>query len=99
MAAAKKSATKSVMPILEAQIRTAAFLAQENLSNIKFLKLIDLQLANGASVFLDKRGIYTNHQAHYAEVYSKCTERYYCCSYQEQFISGTNGKWKFRHCL
>ena len=63
MAAAKKCATKSVMPILEAQIRTAAFLAQENLSNRKFLKLIDLQLANGASVFLDKKGIYTNHQA------------------------------------
>ena len=39
MAAAKKNATKSVMPILEAQIKTAAFLAQENLSNIKFLKL------------------------------------------------------------
>ena len=63
MAAAKKCATKSVMPILDAQIRTAAFLAEQNLPNRKFLKLIDLQLANGASVFLDKKGIYTNHQA------------------------------------
>ena len=63
MAAAKKCATKSAMPILDAQIRTAAFLAEQNLPNRKFLKLIDLQLANGASVFLNKKGIYTNHQA------------------------------------
>ena len=63
MAAAKKCAHKSVKPILEAQMRTAAVIAEENMANRKFLKLIDLQLSNGASVFLDKKGIYTNHQA------------------------------------
>ena len=60
---AQKCATKAVLPILDAQIRTAAFLAEENLPNRKFHKLIDMQFANGASVFLDKKGIYTNHQA------------------------------------
>ena len=39
MAAAQKCATKSVLPILDAQICTAAFLAEENLPNKKFLKI------------------------------------------------------------
>ena len=63
MEAAQKCATKSVLPVLEAQIQTAMWLAEENLPNRKFLKLIDLQLANGASAFSNKKGIYTNHQA------------------------------------
>ena len=57
MEAAQKCATKSVLPVLEAQIQTAMWLAEENLPNRKFLKLIDLQLANGASAFSNKKGI------------------------------------------
>ena len=37
MAAAKKCAHKSVKPILEAQMRTAAVIAEENMANRKFL--------------------------------------------------------------
>ena len=63
MSAAKTCVSKSYMPILEAQISTAMWLAEENLPNRKYVRLIDLQLANGASVFSNKKGIYTNHQA------------------------------------
>jgi hypothetical protein len=64
MDAAKKCATKSVMPNLEAQIRAAMFIAEQNKPNQKFLNLIDLQISNGASVFSDKKAItqVTKHQ-------------------------------------
>ena len=51
------------MPILEAQLKTALWIAEENLPNRKFLKLIDRQLSNGAAIFSNKKGIYSNHQA------------------------------------
>ena len=62
MVAAKKCIKEKTLPVLEAQIRTALFIAENNLSNRRYLNLIDLQLANGASVFSSK-GIYTNNQA------------------------------------
>ena len=51
MVAAKKCIKQKTLPVLEAQIRTALFIAENNLSNRRYLNLIDLQLANGASVF------------------------------------------------
>lgn len=63
MAAAKEIVNKKHLPVLEAQIKTAIFLAQENLPNRKFIKLIDLQLSNGSTAFDEKKGILTNHQA------------------------------------
>ncbi|XP_069107881.1 uncharacterized protein C17orf113-like [Argopecten irradians] len=77
MDAAKTCVKKKYLPILEAQLKTALFLAKENIANRKFLSLIDLQISNGSTVFqkassagqssattsMSSRGIYTNHQA------------------------------------
>ncbi|XP_006813844.1 uncharacterized protein C17orf113-like [Saccoglossus kowalevskii] len=63
MAAAKVTVQKQYMPMLESQLRTAAWMAEQNIANNKFLPLIDLQIANGSSHFTDRKGIYTNHQA------------------------------------
>ena len=57
------SKERSFIPVVEAQLRTAMYLAEENLPNRKFLSLIDLQIGNGANAFEDKKGLFTNHQA------------------------------------
>ena len=58
MAAAKKCAHKSVKLILEAQMRTAAVIAEENMANRKFLKLIDLHCQMGLLCFWIKGYLY-----------------------------------------
>lgn len=63
MEAAKTCVIKKSLPLLEAQLKTALFLAENNISNNKYMCLIDLQLSNGASVFKEKQGLFTNHQA------------------------------------
>jgi hypothetical protein len=44
MTAAKKIVTKRYLPVLEAQLKTATVMAEENIPNRKFLTLIDLQV-------------------------------------------------------
>jgi hypothetical protein len=44
MTAAVKIVQKKYEPILEAQLRTALYMAKENIANRKFLSLIDLQV-------------------------------------------------------
>lgn len=44
MTAAKKIVTKRYLPVLEAQLKTATAMAEENIPNRKFLTLIDMQV-------------------------------------------------------
>ncbi|XP_060599728.1 uncharacterized protein C17orf113-like [Ruditapes philippinarum] len=77
MTAAVKIVQKKYEPILEAQLRTALYMAKENIANRKFLSLIDLQISN-AHIFYNSSvkettdpdlgnrkpsGILRNHQA------------------------------------
>ncbi|XP_053406543.1 uncharacterized protein C17orf113-like [Mercenaria mercenaria] len=74
MDTAVKVVAKGMLPILEAQLRTALYMASENIANRKFLSMIHLQIANthrfaaSAGTSMDPverqhvKGIYTNHQ-------------------------------------
>lgn len=60
MSAARKVVTSSSLPLLEAQIRTATMMAEENIPNRKFLKLIDLQVNFHDSFFFKENKLSCN---------------------------------------